>query len=108
MAYASHAAPRYHTQRIYISLLDSVKLPQYILPSAPRTAIYHCVLRGYLRYCGGRGFADAHIYTCPPRRGQNYIFPFKPDDQKEISVTRLRQWCVAWSHCCAPASCSCA
>lgn len=34
----------------------------------------------------------AHIYTCPPRRGQNYIFPFKPDHQKEISLTRLRQW----------------
>ena len=33
-----------------------------------------------------------HIYTCPPRKGQNYIFPFKPEDQKEISLKRLRQW----------------
>lgn len=63
-----------------------------MLPSAQRTALYHCVLRGYLRFCGSRGFTDAHIYTCPPRRGQNYIFPFKPDEQREISVTRLRQW----------------
>lgn len=46
----------------------------------------------YLRYAGERGFIYGHIYTCPPRRGQNYIFPFKPDDQKEISLTRLRAW----------------
>jgi hypothetical protein len=42
---------------------------------------------------GNRGFTHAHIYTCPPRKGQNYIFPFKPEDQKEISVLRLRKWC---------------
>eukprot|EP00911_Craspedida_sp_UC1_P000997 UC1_evm1s746 len=78
--------------KVYISLLDSVKLPKTFFPSQARTALYHAVLRGYLRLCGQRGFDDAHIYTCPPRKGQNYIFPFKPDEQKEISVTRLRQW----------------
>ncbi len=46
----------------------------------------------YLRVVGQYGFATAHIYTCPPRRGQNYIFPFKPDHQREISLTRLRHW----------------
>lgn len=78
--------------RVYISLLDSVKLPKMLLPSKTRTNIYHTIVRGYLRYCGHRGFTYAHIFTCPPRRGQNYIFPFKPDYQREISVTRLRQW----------------
>lgn len=49
-------------------------------------------MRGYLREAGRRGFKACHIYTCPPRKGQNYIFPFKPDDQKEISIIRLRKW----------------
>ena len=46
----------------------------------------------YLRSCSMRGFHSTHIYTCPPRRGQNYIFPLKPADQLETSVGRLRQW----------------
>lgn len=70
--------PQPNTERVYISLLDSVKLPKTMLPSAYRTAIYHAVTRGVLRYAGDRGFRFAHIYTCPPRKGQNYIFPFKP------------------------------
>eukprot|EP00041_Stephanoeca_diplocostata_P024995 m.644358 g.644358 ORF g.644358 m.644358 type:complete len:981 (+) comp22648_c0_seq2:318-3260(+) len=78
--------------RAYLSLLDSVKLPKTMLPSTYRTAIYHSIVRGYLREAGTRGFKACHIYTCPPRKGQNYIFPFKPDDQKEISVVRLRKW----------------
>lgn len=78
--------------RCYLALLDSVKLPKTMLPSAYRTAIYHCSIRAYLRNAGQRGYRHCHIYTCPPRKGQNYIFPFKPDDQKEISVTRLRKW----------------
>eukprot|EP00051_Salpingoeca_urceolata_P006290 m.83380 g.83380 ORF g.83380 m.83380 type:complete len:1007 (-) comp14764_c1_seq3:89-3109(-) len=84
--------PQPNQQRVYIALLDSVKLPKAFLPSAVRTEVYHTVVRGYLRYAGRRGFKFAHIYTCPPRKGQNYIFPFKPPDQKEISVVRLRQW----------------
>ncbi len=31
----------------YLSLLDSVKLPKALLPSASRTAIYHGIVRGY-------------------------------------------------------------
>lgn len=81
-----------NSRRVYLSLLDSVKLPKTCLASPVRTGIYHSVVRGYLRYTGARGFLHAHIYTCPPRKGQNYIFPFKPEDQKEISVTRLRKW----------------
>lgn len=86
------ACPPPNARRTYLSLLDSVKLPKALLPSASRTAIYHGIVRGYLRYCSARGFLYTHIYTCPPRKGQNYIFPFKPDDQKEISLMRLRQW----------------
>eukprot|EP00039_Didymoeca_costata_P016272 m.287898 g.287898 ORF g.287898 m.287898 type:complete len:900 (+) comp16368_c0_seq19:280-2979(+) len=87
-----NSTPEPNKNRVYISLLDSVKLPKSMLPSQYRTAIYHSILRGYLRYCGQLGFRYAHIYTCPPRKGQNYIFPFKPDDQKEISSQRLRKW----------------
>lgn len=85
-------APEPNRDRVYISLLDSIKLPKSILPSRFRTMIYHTVTRGYLRYVGNRGFKFGHIYTCPPRKGQNYIFPFKPDDQKEINTQRLRKW----------------
>ena len=35
------------TQRAYISLLDSVKLPKDILPSDARTALYQAMVRGY-------------------------------------------------------------
>lgn len=84
--------PQPNQDRVYISLLDSIKLPKTMLPSMYRTAIYHAVVRGYLRYVGQRGFRYAHLYTCPPRKGQNYILPFKPDDQKEISTVRLRKW----------------
>ena len=84
--------PPPNTRRVYISLLDSVKLPKSYLPSASRTAIYHGLVRGYLRNCGERGFEACHIYTCPPRKGQNYVFPHKPEDQKEISLVRLRRW----------------
>jgi E1A/CREB-binding protein len=79
-------------QRVYISLLDSVKMPKMVLPSKLRTHMYHTMLRGYLRWAAQRGFTHAHIFTCPPRRGQNYIFPFKPDFQRETCVTRLRAW----------------
>lgn len=85
-------SPEPNRNRVYISLLDSIKLPKSILPSRFRTMIYHTVTRGYLRYVGLRGFKYGHIYTCPPRKGQNYIFPFKPDDQKEINTQRLRKW----------------
>jgi hypothetical protein len=71
-----------------------MKLPKSLLPSDSRTAIYHALVQGYLYSCSTRGFQFCHIYTCPPRRGQNYIFPFKPDDQKEISLIRLRTWYV--------------
>eukprot|EP00049_Salpingoeca_infusionum_P006079 m.101061 g.101061 ORF g.101061 m.101061 type:complete len:877 (+) comp13190_c0_seq6:218-2848(+) len=85
-------APQPNSRKVYISLLDSVKMPKHIIPSGERTRIYHSVLRGYFRYAASRGFRTAHIFTCPPRRGQSYIFPFKPDYQREISVTRLRNW----------------
>eukprot|EP00053_Salpingoeca_punica_P016040 m.149576 g.149576 ORF g.149576 m.149576 type:complete len:860 (+) comp16861_c0_seq1:139-2718(+) len=79
-------------RKIYISLLDSVKLPKEFLSSENRTRIYHTALQSYLKDTARRGYRTTHIYTCPPRRGQNYIFPHKPEEQKEISVTRLRAW----------------
>jgi hypothetical protein len=95
-------SPQPNTDRVYISLLDSIKLPKQMLPSHYRTRIYHNVLRAYLRQAGNRGFKHCHIYTCPPRKGQNYIFPFKPEDQKEINTVRLRKWCA---HVCSQAPC---
>ncbi len=39
-------APNRNT--VYLSLLDSVKLPKTLLPSSLRTTIYHTIVR---RYC---------------------------------------------------------
>lgn len=40
--------PDPNKRRVYISLLDSVKLPKSILPSATRTTLYHALVRGYV------------------------------------------------------------
>merc|ERR1711970_931632 len=53
-----------------------------------------CVYVSYLDSVRQRGFATAHIWACPPLKGDDYIFYAKPEDQKTPRDTRLRQWYI--------------
>jgi hypothetical protein len=81
--------PEPNRNRVYVAYLDSV---EFFRPTSARTAVYHEVLIGYLRWSQMRGFKTAHIWACPPHRGDNFIFWCHPPYQKTPSRDRLNQW----------------
>jgi hypothetical protein len=84
-----HDCPAPNRRRVYISYLDSVK---HFEPKCYRTVAYQAILVEYLRYVKERGFHTAHIWSCPPTPGDDYIFYSHPSNQLIPHEDMLRTW----------------
>ena len=76
---------------VYVSYLDSV---HYMRPRKMRTFVYQELLLAYLDFVRIKGYNTAHIWACPPLKGDDYILFAKPEDQKIPRDDRLRQWYI--------------
>jgi hypothetical protein len=83
------SCPPPNTSTVYIAYLDSVN---YFRPAEARTKVYQEVVIGYLQWAQARGFKQGHIWSCPPQRGDNFIFNSHPSHQKTPSRERLNSW----------------
>jgi len=83
------SCPAPNRRRVYISYLDST---QYFEPKCYRTIVYHAIIVEYLRFVKQRGFHTAHIWSCPPLPGDDYIFYCHPSKQIIPHDDMLRNW----------------
>eukprot|EP01031_Cornospumella_fuschlensis_P031386 gene31386-37937_t len=82
---------------VYIAYLDSV---DYMRPSSVRTVVYQEIVVGYLKWAQARGFKQCHLWSCPPQRGDNFIFWCHPSHQRTPSRDRLNSWYNSIFHRC--------
>jgi len=87
-------------KRVYIAYLDSV---EYFQPRALRTTIYHEILVSYLATARVRGYEFAHIWSCPPSRGNSFVFWSHPATQR----TPNREHLLSWYHTALSQAVSC-
>jgi Histone acetylation protein/Bromodomain len=76
-------------RRVYIAYLDSV---EHFRPRTCRTAVYQEVLTAYLASARLRGYETAHIWACPPSRGNSFVFWNHPAAQRTPNMERLTSW----------------
>ncbi len=76
-------------KRIYIAYIDSV---EHFKPRRLRTNIYHEILVSYLATARARGYEYAHIWSCPPTRGNSFVFWGHPSTQRTPSKELLLKW----------------
>jgi hypothetical protein len=77
------------TKRVYIAYLDSV---EHFRPRACRTEVYQELLVSYLATARKRGYETAHIWACPPSRGNSFVFWNHPASQRTPNMERLVTW----------------
>ena len=82
-------SPQPNRRRVYIAYLDSVF---YFQPKEYRTDTYHEILLGYLHFAKNMGYTMAHIWACPPAKGDDYIFHMHPIEQRIPKAKRLQEW----------------
>lgn len=81
-------APKPSRNTAYVSYIDSVKL----YPNNERTKIYQLILLGLFEYIKIHGYEKIFIWSCPPSKNDDYIFPSKPKIQKTPNTSHLSQW----------------
>lgn len=89
------SCPPPNQSSVYIAYLDSV---DYFRPSHVRTFVYQEIVVAYLKWAQVRGFKQCHLWSCPPQRGDNFIFWCHPSHQRTPSRDRLNSWYHAILH----------
>lgn len=79
--YECPEAPPSNSRSIYISYLDSVR---FLFPAHFRTPIFQEIVVAYLAYCQRQGFNTAHLWVCPPHRGDDYILYLFPPSPTQL------------------------
>jgi Histone acetylation protein/Bromodomain len=76
-------------KRVYIAYIDSLS---HFRPREIRTEVFHEILISYLATARERGFEKANIWSCPPSRGNCFVFWNHPASQRTPTADRLQAW----------------
>merc|ERR1712176_1077656 len=76
-------------KRVYIAYLDSV---EHFRPRKSRSDVFQEIIIAYLATARVRGYESAHIWACPPSRGNSFVFWNHPSSQRTPTKERLHSW----------------